>query len=67
MCCCSAAKVVIRLILVVTPLKYTYGLDALAIRSDDPGKYAQELARYVQRWQAQGREVYSGAGAEWRS
>jgi hypothetical protein len=44
--------------LVVTPLKYTYGLDALAIRSDDPGKYAQELARYVQRWQAQGRQVY---------
>jgi len=44
--------------LVVTPLKYTYGLDALAIRSDDPGKYAQELSRYVQRWQAQGREVY---------
>ena len=28
--------------LVVTPLKYTYGLDALAIRSDDPGKYAEE-------------------------
>ena len=44
--------------LVVTPLKYAYGLDALAIRSDDPGKYAKELARYVQRWQAQGRQVY---------
>jgi hypothetical protein len=44
--------------LVVTPLKYTYGIDALAIRSDNPGKYAKELARYVQRWQAQGRQVY---------
>ena len=44
--------------LVVTPLKYTYGLDALAIRSDDPGKYAKDLARYVRRWQAQGRQVY---------
>jgi hypothetical protein len=44
--------------LVVTPLKYSYGLDALAIRSDDPGKYAEDLARYVRRWQAQGRQVY---------
>jgi hypothetical protein len=44
--------------LVVTPLKYIYGLDALAIRSNDPGKYAAELARYVQHWQAQGRQVY---------
>jgi hypothetical protein len=44
--------------LVVTPLKYAYGLDAFAIRSDNPGKYAQDLARYVQRWQAQGRQVY---------
>jgi len=44
--------------LVVTPLKYTYGLDALAIRSDNPGKYANDLARYVQHWQAQGRQVY---------
>jgi len=44
--------------LVVTPLKYTYGLDALAIRSDNPGKYAVELAHYVQHWQAQGRRVF---------
>nr|MDQ2999271.1 hypothetical protein [Chloroflexota bacterium] len=44
--------------LVVTPLKYTYGIDALAIRSDNPGKYAKQLARYVQHWQAQGRQVY---------
>src|SRR5262249_24666690 len=44
--------------LVVTPLKYAYALDALAIRSDDPGKYAEQLARYVRRWQEQGRRVY---------
>ncbi|MEO7910655.1 MAG: hypothetical protein ABIV47_13490, partial [Roseiflexaceae bacterium] len=44
--------------LVVTPLKYSFGIDALAIRSDNPGKYATDLARYVQHWQAQGRQVY---------
>jgi hypothetical protein len=44
--------------LVVTPLKYIFGIDALAVRSDNPGKYAEDLARYVQRWQAQGRKVY---------
>jgi hypothetical protein len=48
--------------LVVTPLKYAYGLDALAIRSDDPGKYANQLADYVRRWQAQGRQVYLALG-----
>jgi hypothetical protein len=44
--------------LVVTPLTYAYNLNALAIRSDDPGKYADQLARYVRRWQQQGRQVY---------
>jgi hypothetical protein len=44
--------------LVVTPLKYAFGLDALAIRSADPGKYANQLASYVRRWQSQGRQVY---------
>jgi hypothetical protein len=48
--------------LVVTPLKYAYGLDALAIRSADPGKYAGQLARYVRRWQEQGRQVYLALG-----
>ncbi|HEU5100381.1 MAG TPA: hypothetical protein VFU22_15240, partial [Roseiflexaceae bacterium] len=48
--------------LVVTPLKYAYGLDALAIRSEDPGKYAEQLARYVRRWQEQGRQVYLALG-----
>jgi hypothetical protein len=48
--------------LVVTPLKYAYGLDALAIRSEDPGKYADQLAHYVQRWQDQGRRVFLALG-----
>jgi hypothetical protein len=49
--------------LMVTPLKYAFGIDALAIRSPDPRKYAEELARYVQRWQSQGRTVYLVLGA----
>jgi hypothetical protein len=44
--------------LVTTPLKFAFGLDTFAIRSGDPGKYAVDLAHYVQRWQAQGRQVY---------
>jgi hypothetical protein len=49
--------------LVTTPLKYAFGLDTFAIRSADPGKYAADLARYVERWQAQGRQVYLVLGA----
>jgi hypothetical protein len=49
--------------LVTTPLKYAFGLDTFAIRSPDPGKYAPELARYVQRWQSQGRRVFLVLGA----
>jgi hypothetical protein len=44
--------------LVTTPLKYAFDLDTFAIRSVDPGKYAVQLADYVRRWQAQGRNVY---------
>jgi hypothetical protein len=44
--------------LVATPLKFVFGLDAFAIRSGDPGKYAVDLAHYVKHWQAQGRQVY---------
>jgi hypothetical protein len=44
--------------LVATPLKYAFDLDTFAIRSSDPGKYAVQLADYVRRWQAQGRNVY---------
>jgi hypothetical protein len=49
--------------LVATPLKYAFGLDTFAIRSADPGKYADQLARYVRRWQEQGRGVYLLLGA----
>ena len=49
--------------LVATPLKYAYGLDTFAIRSTDPGPYAAQLADYVRRWQAQGRQVYLVLGA----
>jgi hypothetical protein len=49
--------------LMITPLKYAFGLDTFAIRSEDPGKYAPQLARYVQRWQSQGRQVYLVLGA----
>lgn len=49
--------------LVTTPLKYAFGLDTFAIRSPDPGRYAAQLADYVRRWQAQGRQVYLVLGA----
>ncbi|MBK9712228.1 MAG: hypothetical protein IPO81_13045 [Kouleothrix sp.] len=49
--------------LMITPLKYAFGLNAFAIRSADPGKYAEQLARYVERWQTQGRQVYLALGA----
>ncbi len=49
--------------LVTTPLKFAFGLDTFAIRSGDPGKYAVDLAHYVQHWQAQGRQVYLVLGA----
>jgi hypothetical protein len=46
-----------------TPLTYTYGLNAFTIKSAQPGKYAQQLATYIERWRAEGREVYVLAGA----
>jgi hypothetical protein len=49
--------------LVATPLKYAFGLNTFVIRSPDPGRYAEELARYVRRWREQGREVYLVLGA----
>jgi hypothetical protein len=49
--------------LVTTPLKFAFGLDTFAIRSGDPGKYAVDLAHYIQHWQAQGRQVYLVLGA----
>jgi hypothetical protein len=49
--------------LVTTPLTYAFGLNATAVKSSEPGHYAQQLARYVQRWQAEGRQVYLAVGA----
>ena len=49
-----------------TPLTYAFDRNALTIKSQIPGKYAAELADYVRRWQAQGRDVYlvlSASGA----
>jgi hypothetical protein len=49
--------------LVVTPLKYAFGLDAFTIKSTSPERYAPQLARYIQRWREQGRTVYLVFGA----
>jgi hypothetical protein len=53
--------------LLATPLRFAYGLDAFTVKSTRPGAYAADLARQVQHWRDQGREVYlllsaSGAG-----
>ena len=53
--------------LVVTPLRFVYGLDAFTVKSSRPGSYAADLAAEVAHWQARGRQVYvmlsaSGAG-----
>ncbi len=44
--------------LVATPLKYAFDLNAFTIKSSNPENYAPQIARYVQRWQEQGRNVY---------
>ena len=44
--------------LVATPLKFAFGLNAFTIKSSTPQQYAAQLARYVKRWQEQGRTVY---------
>ncbi|HEU5088461.1 MAG TPA: hypothetical protein VFT99_13490, partial [Roseiflexaceae bacterium] len=41
-----------------TPLTYAFGLNALTIKSEQPGKYARPLADYVAHWRDEGREVY---------
>lgn len=49
-----------------TPLTYAFGLNAFTVKSEQPGKYAQQLARYVDQWRTEGREVYlllSASGA----
>ncbi len=52
--------------LVATPLRFGYGLDAFAVKSTTPGKYADALAAQARRWHGQGRSVYlllSASGA----
>lgn len=45
-----------------TPLRFAFDVDALTVKSRDPGRYAEALARYVREWQARGRQVYLAAG-----
>jgi hypothetical protein len=49
--------------LIATPLRYAFGVDAFTIKSSQPERYAPQLARYIQRWQEQGRTVYMIFGA----
>ncbi len=44
--------------LVTTPLHFLYGLDALTVKSSEPGRYAAMLAEQVRHWQESGRGVY---------
>lgn len=44
--------------LVTTPLHFLYGLDALTVKSGEPGRYAAMLAEQVRHWQESGRSVY---------
>jgi hypothetical protein len=48
---------------VVTPLRFIFGIDALAVKSTSPASYASALAQQVRRWQSQGRAVYVAYGA----
>jgi hypothetical protein len=49
--------------LIATPLRFAFGVDAFTIKSAQPERYAPQLARYIQRWQEQGRTVYMIFGA----
>ncbi|MEN9936938.1 MAG: hypothetical protein RLZZ387_3517, partial [Chloroflexota bacterium] len=46
-----------------TPLTFAFGVDALTIKSKDPAAYANDLARYIRHWQADGRTVYLALSA----
>ena len=48
---------------VVTPLRFAFGIDALAVKSTSPASYATALAQQVRRWQAQGRTIFVAYGA----
>lgn len=49
--------------LLATPLSFAFGVDSFALKSRDPGRYAPQLARYIRRWQEQGRDVYLALSA----
>ncbi|MDW8214012.1 MAG: hypothetical protein RMJ55_10675 [Roseiflexaceae bacterium] len=49
--------------LLATPLTFAFGVDAFALKSRDPGRYAPQLARYIRRWHDQGRPVYLAISA----
>jgi hypothetical protein len=49
--------------LVATPLRFAFGVNAFTIKSTQPERYAPQLARYIRRWQEQGRTVYMIFGA----
>jgi hypothetical protein len=49
--------------LLATPLTFGFGVDAFALKSRDPGRYAPQLARYIRRWHDQGRPVYLAVSA----
>ncbi len=49
--------------LLATPLTFGFGVDAFALKSRDPGRYALQLARYIRRWHDQGRPVYLAVSA----
>lgn len=53
--------------LIATPLRFGYGVNALPVKSSNPGTYAAPLAQQVAHWQQQGREVdllLSASGAD---
>ena len=49
--------------LLATPLTFAFGVDAFALKSRDPGRYAPQLAHYIRRWHDQGRPVYLAISA----
>jgi len=49
--------------LLATPLTFGFGVDAFALKSRDPGRYAPQLARYLRRWHEQGRPIYLAVSA----
>lgn len=49
--------------LLATPLRLMFGIDALTVKSNQPGAYADALAAQTQRWIAEGRAVYLALSA----